>query len=268
MKRTLAVVLCCVAGTNTVAAQAPPYGQDDHDLTVSGVAVSSPVLEHRLLPAEYELRDGNAATILLRLPWDRADFMNLEVNKFSGILEIPFTEIDQIRAAGEGLPPALYSEIHRSAYRRTAVWEYPIDEGPQSQVLLNDVQGARQLIFRGLAVWIRFQIIDGKIDKAREGVLVGLSNARHFARTPFLICHLVAAVNSNLMLDRLEELIEQPNCPNFYWPLTALSAVSGSAARTGSRRRSRAGSGRAGSAAWIRRRHCGRTSRRNCRRGG
>ena len=44
--------------------------------------------------------------------------------------------------------------------------------------------------------------------------------------------------------------------------------LTGSAARTECRRRSRAGSGRAGSAAWIRRRHCGRTSRRNCRHGG
>src|SRR5260221_9651014 len=138
--RTLAVHLCWATWTNTVTAQTPPYGQDEQELTVSRVAVSTPVLEHRLLPAEYELRDGNAATILLRLPWDRAIFMNQEVNRFSEILEIPFTEIDQIRAAGEGLPSVLYSEIHRAAYRRTAVWEYPIDEGPQSQVLLNDVQ--------------------------------------------------------------------------------------------------------------------------------
>ena len=48
----------------------------------------------------------------------------------------------------------------------------------------------------------------------------------------------------------------------------AAACLTGSAARTGCRRRSRAGSARAGSAAWIRRRHCGRRSRRNCRHGG
>jgi hypothetical protein len=121
------------------------------------------------------------------------------------------------------LSPRLYSEIRRAAYRRTAVWEYPIDEEPQAHIILNDVQGARRLVFQGLAVWVRFQIVEGQLDHAREGILVGLANSRHFARAPFVICHQVAAKNSNLMLDRLEELIEQPGCPNFYWPLTALS---------------------------------------------
>jgi hypothetical protein len=48
----------------------------------------------------------------------------------------------------------------------------------------------------------------------------------------------------------------------------ARRAVIGSAARTGCRRRSRAGSAHAECAAWTRLRHCVHTSRRNCRHGG
>jgi hypothetical protein len=44
--------------------------------------------------------------------------------------------------------------------------------------------------------------------------------------------------------------------------------ITGSAARTGCRRCSRAGSGRAGSSAWSPRRYYGRRLRRNCRHGG
>ena len=62
MRCTLSVILGCLVCSNSVAAQPLLHGEDEHDLTVSAVAVSSPVLEHRLLPAEYELRDGNAAT--------------------------------------------------------------------------------------------------------------------------------------------------------------------------------------------------------------
>src|SRR5262249_781256 len=74
----------------------------------------------------------------------------------------------------------------------------------------------------GLSVWIRFQIATGEIDRAREGILIGLADARHYGRTPLLICKLVAATMANMTLDRLEELIERPEPPNFYWPLTPL----------------------------------------------
>ena len=55
-----------------------------------------------------------------------------------------------------------------------------MDEQSQATILLPDVQGSRNLIGRGLSVWIRFQIAMGQFDAARGGVLVGLANARHY----------------------------------------------------------------------------------------
>jgi hypothetical protein len=222
MKRPLSIILICFAWTTIVSAEDNPHGKMECDLTVTAAAVGTSVLQHRLLPAEQELREGNAAPILLRLPWEQLPFMNEVVPKFAEFLEIPFNEPDRIRFAGEGISQRMLSEMRRAAYRRTADWEYPINEEPQSQILLPDVQGARNLIFRGLAVRIRFTIVQGQLDEAREGILVGLANSRHYARTPFIICQLVAAASANLMVDRLEELIPQEECPNLYWSLAAL----------------------------------------------
>ena len=211
-----------VANPERLPAQEPVPEHAQRQLTVFAAAVAQPVLQHRLLPAEYELRDGNAAPILLRLPWEQTQFLMTDVSVFHEHLEIPLSEPGKIITAGPGLRPRMYAELRRAAFRRTAAWEYPIDESPADEIILPDVQGSRQLVFGGLAVWIRLQIAQKRLDEARQGILVGLANARHYARSPFLISQLVAAAHSNVVLDRLEELIQQPGCPNFYWPLTAL----------------------------------------------
>jgi hypothetical protein len=67
-------LLSFIVPAQGLLAQGPVTENAQRDLTVSAAAVAQPVLQHRLLPAEYELRDGNAATILLRLPsWAASD---------------------------------------------------------------------------------------------------------------------------------------------------------------------------------------------------
>lgn len=208
--------------SSLVFSDEPEKEIDVRTWAVTARAVESPLLKRRLLPAEHQLRNGNAAPILLRLPWDQMPYMNQIPPKFPEMLQIPIVDVGRIRDAGEAiLFDRFYSEMRRAAYRRTADWEYPIGEQPVGDIVLPDVQGARDFM-RGLAVWIRLQIANDNVDEAREGILVGLANARHYGRTPFLITNLVAAAHVRLMQDRLEELLQHPECPNLYWALTAL----------------------------------------------
>jgi len=193
-------------------------------LTVAQRRIDTPILKWRLLPAEYELRDGNAAPILLRLPWDQTPFFSQEVPKFETYLEIPLADEGRIREAGAGLPPRFFAELRRAAYRRTAGWEYPLDEKPLAEILLPDVQGGRAIVGRGLSVWIRYHTVGDQTEKSWEGIRVGLANARHYARTPFVVNQLMASALANMMVDRLEELMQRPEAPNFFWPLAALPA--------------------------------------------
>src|SRR5260370_29777453 len=144
MRCALGVTLVWLVSSSSASAQQAPNGAFEYGLSVAPRRIETPVLKNRLLPAEYELRDGNAATILLRLPWDQTPYFAEVVPKFRQILEIPISERDRIRAEGAGLMPHFYEELRRAAYRRTADWQYPLDQKPISEIPLPDVQGSRE----------------------------------------------------------------------------------------------------------------------------
>ena len=194
------------------------------ELLLEGRAIESPVLKYRLFPAESELRDGNAAPILLRLPWDQLPWMNTIAPSLpeweTRALNAPeWSTFEQTHI----FPDRFYDEIKRAAFRREAHWEYPIHETPAPHyILLNDVQGLRVFLRYGLAARVRYHLSRGKLDQAREGILVGIANAKHLAQTPFFITQLVAVSFHRSMLDQTGDLISQPNSPNLYWALSSL----------------------------------------------
>jgi hypothetical protein len=226
MNRALALAVSIIIAISSAAGaadsdkrQAASRGEPVRELVVSARAVEQPLMKYRLLPAEYELKRGNAASILLRLPWEQAAYFSTVVPTFRDYLDLPLTD-SKLRDPHDVF--AFYHVLKRAAYRQTADWEYPLGEEPAATILLPDVQGSRQIVGDGLSVWIRQRIARGHLEEAREGILVGLAVSRHYSRTPFVITQLVCAHLDSMMLSRLEELLAQPDCPNFYWALTAL----------------------------------------------
>jgi len=204
---------------------APPLrAGEPAELTITPRTVEQPLLKYRLLPAEFELKDGNAAPVLLRMIWDQKPYITsiYGTEKIDDALEVPLDD-PRIIENGTLSFDGFYSYLKDAAYLRSAEWEYPIRrDHPMAYILLPDAQGARQMVGKGLSIWIRYHIAKGELDKAREGIAVGLAVSRHYARTPFLILQMVRAGIDGVMLDRVEELISQPECPNLYWSLTIL----------------------------------------------
>ncbi len=191
------------------------------ELTVGAQEIETPVLKYQLLPAEAELRPGNAAPILLRLPWEQSNWMNKVYPELREWVSRPLGASEWTEPCV--LPENFYSEMKRAAFRRDAAWEYPIGETPTPyMILLPDVQGLRSFLGYGLAAKVRYHLAHGELDKAREGILVGLANSRHLAQTPFFVNQLVAVSIQQAMLDQVSELISQPKSPNLYWALSAL----------------------------------------------
>lgn len=194
-------------------------------LTIEPRAIESPILKYRLLPQESELKPGNAAPILLRLPWEQPFWMQEVYPTLADWAARPLNDPRwKIEEQTERLvPETFYAQMKRAAYRRNVSWEYPIGETPTPHlILLPDVQGLRTFLGHGLTARIRYQLSRGDLKKAREGILVGLSNARHLAQTPFYVTQLVAAAIDRQMLDQVEELISQPDSANLYWALSVL----------------------------------------------
>ena len=171
-----------------------------------------------LLPEAPDLKPGNAAVVLLRMTWEETAFM---ANEFPKLRQRPPLPPDDPRLADFPFD-RFASQMRRAAYMEDADWTYPFDIEPLESMLLPDVQGLRDFIGRGMPVWIHQRIVSGDLDAAREGILTMLACSRHVARTPILTCHLVATATAYAALDRVEELISHPGCPNLRIPLALL----------------------------------------------
>ena len=189
------------------------------ELTIHARAIESPVLKYRLFPIEAELKPGNAAVILLRIPWEETVYFTKVVPTLHDWNARPLTDPEWKNVPD--LSP-FYDEMKRAAFRRDASWDYPIGETPFNFILLPDVQGLRALLGYGLSADIRYLLSRGELCEARERILVGLANGRHLAQTPIFVNQLVAATIHRSMLDRVADLIAQPDSANLYWALSML----------------------------------------------
>lgn len=222
--RSLCLILLAWGVMASEAFAEPPAVPPPVELLLEGRAIESPALKYRLYPEESERHDGNAAPILLRLPWDQLHWMSKVVPT------LPEWEKRELNAPEWAnfdknyvFPDRFYEEIKRAAYRREAHWEYPIYETLFPHlILLNDVQGLRNFLKYGLTARIRYHLSRGELDQAREGILMGIANAKHVAQTPFYITQQVAVSLHLGMLDVTREMISQPNSPNLYWAISNL----------------------------------------------
>lgn len=216
-------IATAIALSLTLASRASGVDEPEPiELTIHPRAIESPLLKYRLFPAEAELKAGNAVPILLRLPWEQTQWMNQVFPTLSEWASRPLNAPEWAESNGV-LPLNFYNEIKRAAFRRDASWEYPIGETSSPYfILLPDVQGLRGFLNFGLSARIRYHLTRGEPEAAREGILVGLANARHLAQTPFFVNQLVALAIHRAMLDRTAELISQPGCPNLFWALSTL----------------------------------------------
>lgn len=192
------------------------------ELVIEPRAIETQVLKYRLLPAETELKPGNAVPILLRMPWEQTPWMTKVYPTLHEWDERPLNAPEWATFDG-ALKENFFNEMRRAAYRREAHWEYPLGETQTPYlILLPDVQGLRVFLAGGLSAKTRYHLSRGEFDEARECVLVGLANSRHMAQTPFYVNQLVALAIQRKMMDRVGEMIAQPNSPNLYWALGTL----------------------------------------------
>jgi hypothetical protein len=88
-------------------------------------------------------------------------------------------------------------------------------------LLLPDVQVTRQLA-QGLQERFHSEAIRGSFDEALETAKTLFAMARHMSEHPTLIAQLVGLAIESIAIKSLDELLEQPGCPNLYWALTNL----------------------------------------------
>lgn len=197
----------------------------DGDFVISRTLILRPqiaeqALSSRLFPSADKLRRGTAAQIYLRM----AHEASLDMQKFTILREnvstdTPIEELDIEFVVANA--PLRWSELKRAAFRERADWEYPLEEEPWVDVLLPDVQQSR-VFHNAIVQCARADIKLGLIPSAEEKICLAFAYAKHIGETPMIICRLIQSVHSTVALHAVEELIQHPLAPNYFWDLTAL----------------------------------------------
>jgi hypothetical protein len=213
----LAVVL---AGPAATGAELEP-----RVLEVSPSPEPVPALGYRLLPLESDLKPGDAAPVYLRLMADLpAERLRELGDKPLAWLNVPIDEFPEAeaRAFVNSWRPKL-EQIAFGARRATCDWGYTLPEQSEHSIEINlaDIIAMRNWA-RLLAVDACLKIVDHQEQAAVRTIETWLAFSRHIAEGPFLINALVGIGSAWAALERVDDLLAQPEAPNLYWSLTAL----------------------------------------------
>jgi hypothetical protein len=191
-------------------------------LDVRPAPAPEPALRYLLLPELGEMEPGNPVYNYLKCCMEQQAFLfdKEAFRRREELLAMPLTELPARELEGYG----------RSALTQ-ADWAARLDN-PDWQILLKlkedgistllpDVQQMRGLA-RALQVRFRAEVALGRFDDAIRTAKTMFAMARHLGEHPTLIGNLVGIAIANIAIGPLEEMLQQPGCPNLYWALTNL----------------------------------------------
>jgi hypothetical protein len=168
-------------------------------LTVQPMPAPKPALRYLLLPDLQEMTPGNPIPNYLRC-----------------ILDQDFTSDQEI------LRRSALRAADRAARMDKPDWQILIQLKAEGfNLLLPDLQKMRQLA-AALQQRFREEVAQGRLDDALRTAKTMFALSRHMGEHPTLIGDLVAIAIATIAIGPLEEMLEQPGCPNLYWALTNL----------------------------------------------
>jgi hypothetical protein len=215
-----------VAQDNPSSADKPsPPWAVDRSLTVSPQSEPSPALKYRLIPPSWELTHGNAVPIYLRLTHEESDAARkhwTETPKAWNQLPVKDIPLDDVRKFfqehGYGY---FFRQLELGARRRTAEWDYTLDEPNPIGLLLPDVSSMRTYEPM-LVLKARMALAEKDFAAACHHLETGFAFSRHVGEGPTLIHSIVAIAMASQFADTVADFNEQPDSPNLYWALAAL----------------------------------------------
>jgi hypothetical protein len=227
MRRTLFVcALLLTLPSYGRTADAPAPTETVIRMKVRPAPAPKPALKYQLLPELREMNPGNPIQAY-SLCFGEAQYFwhnkhnveNRDKWQTMPLKELPLKEMRE-SGYGEGRRPLRYADD--AARLDTPDWQIllPIKrEG--SKLMLPNIQQLRVLA-SALKVRFRLEIAEGRLDDAQATAKTLLALSRHLGEHPTLITNLVGAAVASITVDTLNEMIQQPRCPNLFWALASL----------------------------------------------
>lgn len=237
----IAAALACAAAPATAQPPAvPENGKLTIPLTLSLTAEPRPTSRFLLQPQYTDLMPGEKLAGFLKCFMEQERFFSsAEEKKRTDWNALPLADLplDQIRQHGvydghgagvlDGIaydPPnaRLMVFMDQAARYDRVEWNlwYNLRKDGLS-ALLPEVQKLRSLALV-LKLRMRAEIKAGEFARSAETSKTLFGLARMLERAPTLISYLVGIAVASVAVDALEEMVQQPGCPNLYWGLTDL----------------------------------------------
>jgi hypothetical protein len=220
------VVIFSVTGL-VVAEDAKPQAEEkwflDRSLTLSPQPAPRPALKYRLFPLISERKDGNAVPIYLRLNFEQNDAARRDWSETprkwneAPLDKIPLKE----SKAFLNHYKRFLEQFELGARRKTADWNYTLDQGSVIDVLLPDAQMMRGFVPM-MVLKARVSLAEGDYAGAAHWLETGFAFSQHVGNGPFLVNYLIGVACANQFTDCLFDFVQQSDAPNLYWSLTAL----------------------------------------------
>jgi hypothetical protein len=220
-----------LAALSVAAAAAEPVAVKPVPLSLEPAAAPSPARKYTLLPDLVGQTSGDAAEHYKKAKEAYKEALAKESlgaqqemrEKLSAWLDWPLKSFpaDEARAFLREMEPAL-KEI--DAAGRCPHCDFGHAERLRKDgfgAALPELQDLRDFA-QVLAVRARLETAEGKFDRAVRTLQTGFVMARHADESPTLISALVAVALGQIMMSRVEELVQQPGAPNLYWALSDL----------------------------------------------
>ena len=191
-------------------------------LEVQAAPAPRPALRYLLLPEIKEMNPGNPIFNYFKCSMEQQSFLFDEeaYRRREELLAMPLKELPAKEVQEYGR--SALSEVDRAARLDKPDWQILLKLKTDGFfLLLPDVQQMRGLA-RALNVRFRAEVALGRFDDAIRTAKTMFAMSRHMGEHPTLIGNLVGIAIAAIAIGPLEEMLEQPGCPNLYWALTNL----------------------------------------------
>ncbi|MCU0704650.1 MAG: hypothetical protein MUF18_11795 [Fimbriiglobus sp.] len=234
----LAMVLSLIGGI--ALAQPITYPKDGKliiPITITPTAAPKPLSRYYLTPQYLDMQPGNSVPTFMKAFAEQRNFFSKEPSdqreKWNQmpLADLPLAEIKASGCVGglayrknfhdpnEGVGRPL-SDVDEGARLLTSDWQMWFNIRRDGiGTLLPEVQQMRELA-TVLKVRMRYEVKAGDFEKAAYSAATFYGLANSFEQHPTLIGMLVGIAIDGIGLGVVEEMIQQPGCPNLYWSLT------------------------------------------------
>src|SRR4051794_18825534 len=217
-----AVLIAVVVPCRADPAGAPPPTETLIRLSVSPAPAPKPALRYLLLPGLKEMNPGNPCAAYLKCFMGQQKFFfdKETVQRRKALLAMPLAALpaEEVLKYGE----EALSQADWAARLDAPDWQMLLKARTEGvAVVLADLQQLESLAMT-LKVRFRAEVALGRFDAAIRTAKTMFAMARHHGAHPTLAGSLMGFPIADEAVGPLEEMLEQPGCPNLFWALANL----------------------------------------------